>query len=38
MSKKVTEIKNHGVSVKAKLLNISREAGRDYNQIVIRYL
>lgn len=24
--------------MKAKLLNISREAGRDYNQIVIRYL
>lgn len=38
MSKKISELKNYGVSVKTKLLNIARDAGRDYNQVVTRYL
>lgn len=38
MSKKVSDIKNHAVSIKSKILNISRETGRDYNQILTRYL
>jgi predicted nucleotidyltransferase component of viral defense system len=37
MSKKASEVKNYGMSVKGKLLNISRESGREYNLIVTRY-
>ena len=37
MSKKASELKNYGMSVKNKLLNISRESGRDYNLVVTRY-
>ena len=38
MSKKASELKNYGMSVKNKLLNISRVSGRDYNLVVTRYL
>lgn len=37
MSKIVSDIKNQSVAIKSKLLNISRETGRDYNQILTRY-
>lgn len=37
MSKKESEIKNYGVSIRDKLLHIARTTGRDYNQIITRF-